>query len=72
MLDPTSTGYLQPYYLVGPYLNLGHDGEAVVWLAKAAEVHDVEIVFINVDPRFDRLRTNARFQEIVGSLHFPK
>jgi TolB-like protein/DNA-binding winged helix-turn-helix (wHTH) protein/Tfp pilus assembly protein PilF len=72
VLDPTSTGYLQPYYLVGPYLNLGHDGEAVAWLAKAAEVHDVEIVFINVDPRFDRLRTNARFEEIVSSLHFPK
>jgi len=71
MLDIGSPGYLQPYYLVGPYLDLGRDEEAITWLVKAAEVHDVEIVFIKVDPRFDRLRTNPRFQEIVGSLRFP-
>jgi len=70
-LDIGSPGYLQPYYLVEGYLDLGHDEEAIAWLVKAAEVHDVEIVFINVDPRFDRLRVNPRFQEIVSSLHFP-
>jgi TolB-like protein/DNA-binding winged helix-turn-helix (wHTH) protein/Tfp pilus assembly protein PilF len=71
MLDIGSPGYLQPYYLVGPYLDLGRDQEAIAWLVKAAEVHDVEIVFIKVDPRFDRVRANPRFQEIVGSLRFP-
>jgi len=71
MLDIGSPGYLQPYYLVGPYLDLGRDEEAIAWLVKAAEVHDVEIVFIKVDPRFDRVRANPRFQEIVGSLRFP-
>ena len=71
MLDIGSPGYLQPYYLVGPYLDLGRDEDAITWLGKAAEVHDVEIVFIKVDPRFDRLRANPRFQEIVGSLRFP-
>jgi len=71
MLDIGGPGYLQPYYLVGPYLDLGRDEEAIAWLVKAAEVHDVEIVFIKVDPRFDRLRANPRFQEIVGSLRFP-
>lgn len=70
-LDIGSPGYLQPYYLVEGYLDLGRDDEAVAWLVKAAEVHDVEIVFIKVDPRFDRLRVNPRFQEIVSSLHFP-
>ncbi len=70
-LDIGSPGYLQPYYLVEGYLDLGRDEEAVAWLGKAAEVHDVEIVFIKVDPRFDRLRANPRFQEIVSSLRFP-
>jgi TolB-like protein/DNA-binding winged helix-turn-helix (wHTH) protein/Tfp pilus assembly protein PilF len=70
-LDIGGPGYLQPYYLVEPYLDLGRDEEAVAWLVKAAEVHDVEIVFIKVDPRFDRLRANPRFQEIVSSLRFP-
>ena len=71
MLDPQGPGYLQPYYLVEPYVDLGRDEEAITWLGKAAESHDVEIVFIKVDPRFDRLRANPRFQEIVRSLRFP-
>jgi len=52
-------------------VDLGRDEEAITWLGKAAESHDVEIVFIKVDPRFDRLRANPRFQEIVRSLRFP-
>jgi TolB-like protein len=72
MLDPRGTGYVQPYYLVEPYVDLGRDDEAITWLERAAEAHDVEIVFIKVDPRFDRLRANARFQEIVHSLNFPE
>jgi TolB-like protein len=72
MLDPKSPGYLQPYYLVEPYVDLGRDEEAITWLGRAAEAHDVEIVFVKVDPRFDRLRANPRFQEIVHSLNFPE
>jgi tetratricopeptide (TPR) repeat protein len=72
MLDPKGTGYVQPYYLVEPYVDLGRDEEAITWLGRAAEAHDVEIVFIKVDPRFDRLRANPRFQEIVHSLNFPE
>lgn len=72
MLDPKSPGYIQPYYLVEPYVDLGRDEEAITWLGRAAEAHDVEIVFIKVDPRFDRLRANPRFHEIVQSLNFPE
>jgi hypothetical protein len=63
---------LQPYYLVESYVDLGRDEEAITWLVKAAEFHDVEIVFIKVDPRFDRLYANPRFQDIVRSLNFPE
>jgi TolB-like protein len=72
VLDPHGTGYLQPYYLVEPYVDLGRDEEAITWLGKAAELHDVEIVFIKVDPRFDRLRANPRFLDVVRSLNFPE
>lgn len=64
-------GYVQPYLFVEPYLALGRDAEAIESLHAAAEIHDNEIVFIKVDPRFDRLRANPRFQEIVRSLKFP-
>jgi cytochrome oxidase Cu insertion factor (SCO1/SenC/PrrC family) len=43
-----------------------------MWLRKAAEARDVEIVFLKVDPRFDRFRADPRFQGIVHSLNFPE
>ena len=64
--------YVQPYPLVEAYVNLRRDAEAVVWLRRAAELRDNEIIFLNVDPRFDRLRSNPAFQEIVRSLKFPR
>ena len=63
---------MQPYPLVEAYLNLGRNAEAIRWLRTAAELRDNEIVFINVDPRFDALRGDPRFQEIVRSMNFPK
>ena len=71
ILDPQSGGFVQPYTLVEAYMNLGRDDEALAWLRKAADAHDIEIVFIKVDPRFDRLRKNPRFEQIVESLNFP-
>lgn len=62
--------YVQPYPLVEAYLNLRKDKEVIVWLRRAAELRDNEIIFLNVDPRFDRLRSTPSFQEIVRSLKF--
>jgi hypothetical protein len=72
ILDPQGGGYVQPFTLVEAYVSLGRDDEALVWLQKAASAHDIEVVFIKVDPRLDRLRKNPRFEEIVSSLRFPK
>jgi len=63
--------YVQPYPLVEAYLNLRRDKEVIVWLRRAAELRDNEIIFLNVDPRFDRLRSTPSFQEILRSLKFP-
>lgn len=72
MLDPQSGGYIQPYTIVEAYVNLGRDDETLSWLQKAAQAHDIEVVFIKVDPRFDRLRKNPGFEQIVDSLNFPR
>jgi len=73
LLEEEARGqYVQPYPLVEAYLNLGQDAETIVWLRRASELRDNEIIFLNVDPRFDRLRSNPAFQEIVHSLKFPR
>jgi TolB-like protein/DNA-binding winged helix-turn-helix (wHTH) protein/lipoprotein NlpI len=72
-LNDASRGvYQQPYQFVDAYLLLGRNSEMLQELGKAVEAHDNEVVFINVDPRFDQLRADPRFHAVVAALKFPK
>jgi TolB-like protein/Flp pilus assembly protein TadD len=46
------------------YTGLGDDNEVFVWLEKAYEQHSRIMTWLKVDPRFDRLRPDPRFQEL--------
>lgn len=47
------------------YAGLGDKEEALIWLRKAVEERSHWLVWIQVDPRFDTLRSDTRFQQIV-------
>ena len=42
--------------------------QALIWLRKAVEERSHWLVWIRVDPRFDALRADSRFQQVVGSV----
>lgn len=42
--------------------------QALLWLRKAIEERSHWLVWIRVDPRFDMLRGDSRFQEVVGNV----
>ncbi len=44
---------------------LGREHEAVTWLNKACDDHDVWVTLLKVDPRWDSLRSNPQFIEIL-------
>ena len=46
--------------------------QAVDWLEKAYEERNWYLVFINVDPTFDPLRDNPRFQQLLRRMKFPE
>ena len=50
---------------------LGDDTQAFYWLEKAYERRDESILYIKVDPEWDRLRTNERFVAIVRKVGLP-
>lgn len=52
------------------YAGLGDKEQALMWLRKALEERSHWLVWIKVDPRFDALRSDARFQQLVGTV-FP-
>jgi TolB-like protein/class 3 adenylate cyclase len=50
------------------YAILGDKEQALAWLAKAYEQSDDFLVFINIQPQFDKLRSDLRFQALVNKI----
>ena len=63
--------YVSSYDLALLHLALGHPDEACAHLSKAHADHSSHLPFLNVDPRFDELRADPRFQALVRRMNFP-
>jgi len=53
------------------HLRLGQREEALEWLAKASDERTIFVLFINVDPFYDELRADPRFQELLKRIQVP-
>jgi tetratricopeptide (TPR) repeat protein len=61
-----STVYVSSYALAALHAELGDQDEALVALTRALEGRDPMLVSVDVDPAFDSIRADPRFQEIVA------
>jgi tetratricopeptide (TPR) repeat protein len=59
------TAYVTPWQIGTLYTRAGKNEEALKWLEKAYEAHDQNMPYLSVDPIFDNLRADPRFQEIL-------
>jgi Flp pilus assembly protein TadD len=57
--------YVSPYYIAAIYGTLGDKEQAFVWLQKASAEHSALLLIINLDPSFDKLRSDARYTALV-------
>ena len=57
--------YVSTYLIAQIYAGLGERDQAIEWLEKAYEERATSIIFLNVEPSFDGLRSDPRFQELV-------
>jgi DNA-binding winged helix-turn-helix (wHTH) protein len=57
--------YVSPYWLGSVYAGLGDHARALELLGRAYNERDVWLTWLGVEPRFDRLRTEPRFQELL-------
>lgn len=70
-LDQQSTRrYVSPYDRALIYVGLGEDDQAIAWLEKAQE-QSVPLHHINVDQRFNSLRSDKRYQQLLRRIGFP-
>lgn len=58
-------GYVSPYWRAMIATSMGNTDEALMWLERAYKDRDGSMVFLKVDPSFDRLRTNPRFVDLL-------
>lgn len=64
-------GYFHLYYVAMVYAYLGDKDTALGYLEKSYERRERAMKIIKVDPRYDLLRGEPRFQELVRRMKFP-
>jgi tetratricopeptide (TPR) repeat protein len=64
--DAARVRYLPPYAMALVHAGLGEHDASFAWLDRAHEVRDVHVVYLPVDPKWDPLRSDARFPALLG------
>ena len=62
--------FVPPYALALVNAGLGDREAAFAWLDKAYDVRDVHLMFLTVDPKWDRYRDDPRFAALVARCGF--
>jgi hypothetical protein len=68
MMDEAKAGALRPYEVAHVATLKGDRSLALDWLEKSYQHHDYWMLYINVDPEYDAIRSDPRFQEIIHRL----
>lgn len=54
------------------YARLGEKQRALDWLERAFEARTRDLIFLQVEPQFDSLRDDPRFQALLQRMNFPR
>jgi TolB-like protein/DNA-binding winged helix-turn-helix (wHTH) protein/Flp pilus assembly protein TadD len=70
--DESSAGrYVNPYEVALIYVGLGQNKQAFEWLDKAYRGHSDMLIYLNVDPRLDSIRSDSQFRALVRRVGIP-
>jgi tetratricopeptide (TPR) repeat protein len=63
--------YVPAYFFAGIHMGLREHDRALECLEKAYEEHSHWLIYLHIDPSMDGLRSNPRFQGLLGSVGLP-
>ncbi len=63
--ERSKTSYVSPCAIAFIYIGLGEMDRAFEWLEKAYEGRDFVLTTLRVEPTFDRIRSDKRFEELL-------
>ncbi|MBV8673302.1 MAG: winged helix-turn-helix domain-containing protein [Acidobacteriaceae bacterium] len=61
--------YISSAEIAAVYAALRDDNSTIEWLNKACDEHASALIYINIDPVYDHLRRDRRFQKVVTCVH---
>src|SRR5437588_12647938 len=64
--------YVTPYVIARIHVTLGEKDKALQWLETAYQQQAEWMVLLKVDPCFDDLRPDPRFQSLMRRMNFPE
>jgi len=71
LIEISRQRYVCPYELATAYVGLGKRDEAFQMLEKAYQARSTCMIYLKTDPRFDPLRSDPRFQDLLRRVGFP-
>jgi tetratricopeptide (TPR) repeat protein len=64
--------YVNPYHMAIIWLGIGDKDQIFAWLEKAYQERSTWIPWLNVDSKFDGLKSDSRFQALVKRIGFAR
>jgi hypothetical protein len=72
VVERSRTTHVTPWRIATLYTRAGKHEEALHWLEQAYDAHDANMPAISVDPIFDGLRDDSRFQDLLRRMNLPQ
>ncbi len=60
------------HYRIGKKLGAGDKDQAFAWLERGYEEHSFQMKWLKVEPRWDPLRAEPRFKELLRKVGLPE
>jgi tetratricopeptide (TPR) repeat protein len=70
--EDSKSRYISPYRMAGLYNLLSDNVHTIEWLNKAFEERNGTLVILKVDPSWDNLRDDPRFQDLLRRIGLPQ
>ncbi len=72
LLKLSAERYVPPYNMALFYNGLGERDKTLEWLERAYQERDPKLVFLKVDAKWNNLREDPRFQDLLRRVGFPQ
>jgi tetratricopeptide (TPR) repeat protein len=72
LLKRATERYVPPYHIALVYNALGERAETLAWLERGYKERDAKMVFLKVEPKWNNLRGDPHFQDLMRRVGFPQ